>query len=477
MRFSVQVIAQDEGDGTEPTGIEVLAIERVELSAGTVGLKLEEAKAMLAAVQRTIVERQVGSAIAARACCPDCGRRHRHKDMRAITLRSLFGTLHLQSPRWWRCGCHPAPGRTFQPLAELLTERAMPELTFLETRFAGLASYGITARLLGELLPLGRKVHAETVRRAVHAVAGRLEDELGEERLSFIDTCQYDRGQLPHPELPIVVGLDGGYIHSSRQTSRTDGWFEAIAGKVMPDSGKATCFAYVQSYDTKPKRRVFEALNAQGMAANQPVTFLSDGGEDIRYIPTFINAQAEHLLDWFHITMRITVMANMAKSLKPRPPHPEGPDDEPPVDLAADVATELTRLKWFLWHGNVYRALDTIETIIFDLDDEHPPPQQARLLKAVQEFHTYIQSNTNRIPNYGERYRSGEAISTAPAESAVNQIIAKRMVKKQQMRWTPEGAHLLLQIRTHILNDQLANDFHRWYPGLTDTENSVELAA
>jgi hypothetical protein len=35
------------------------------------------------------------------------------------------------------------------------------------------------------------------------------------------------------------------------------------------------------------------------------------------------------------------------------------------------------------------------------------------------------------------------------------------------MRWTPRGAHLLLQVRTRILNDQLAGDFHRWYPGLS----------
>jgi len=41
------------------------------------------------------------------------------------------------------------------------------------------------------------------------------------------------------------------------------------------------------------------------------------------------------------------------------------------------------------------------------------------------------------------------------------------MVKKQQMRWSPRGAHLLLQVRTRVLNDDLAADFARWYPGLT----------
>ena len=49
----------------------------------------------------------------------------------------------------------------------------------------------------------------------------------------------------------------------------------------------------------------------------------------------------------------------------------------------------------------------------------------------------------------------------------MNQVISKRMVKRQQMRWSPRGAHLLLQVRTRVLNDQLANDFHRWYPNLT----------
>ena len=85
----------------------------------------------------------------------------------------------------------------------------------------------------------------------------------------------------------------------------------------------------------------------------------------------------------------------------------------------------------------------------------------------MREFDAYLRANAGRIPNYGERYRAGEAISTAFTESAVNQVISKRMVKKQQMRWTPRGAHLLLQVRTRVLNDQLAGDFHRWYPGFT----------
>ena len=477
MKVSVQVtVHPDDDTGASPVAREVLTLDRDDLALDTLGLQLAEAKDLLAAVQGTVVEQQASAAIARQAACPHCGRARRHKDTRTIVVRSLFGALQLASPRWWHCGGRDQPARTFQPLAGLLPERTTPELAYLQARFAALISYGITADLLGELFPLGRKLHAAVVRRQAQAVAQRLEDELGEEQPSFIDTCQRDREELPRPDLPIVVGLDGGYVHSSQQRSRTDGWFEVIAGKAIPAAGRPACFGYVQTYDTKPRRRLFEVLKTQGMQANQQVTFLTDGGEDIRDIPCYLNAQAEHLLDWFHLTMRITVMANMAKSLRPSPPDPESPA-APPANLAGEIAAQLERLKWFCWHGNVFCALQTIDHLILDLDAAGYDQEQARLLKAIREFDSYIRANASRIPNYGERYRAGETISTAFTESAVNQVISKRMVKKQQMRWTPRGAHLLLQVRTRVLNDQLAGDFHSWYPGFNQVPDPVALAA
>ena len=80
-------------------------------------------------------------------------------------------------------------------------------------------------------------------------------------------------------------------------------------------------------------------------------------------------------------------------------------------------------------------------------------------------------------PNYGDRYRHGEPISTAMAESAVNQIISTRFVKTQQMKWTERGAHLLLQVRTHVLNGDLRDLFCRWYPGMQTSEEPVQHAA
>jgi hypothetical protein len=123
--------------------------------------------------------------------------------------------------------------------------------------------------------------------------------------------------------------------------------------------------------------RELKARPAAGQA-NQQVTFLTDGGEDIRDLPCYLNPRAEHLLDWFHITMRITVMTTMAKSLRPSPPDPEFPAAEA-TDPAAEVGAELKRLKWFLWHGNVFRALQTVRDLEIDLDVEEPSVSQAKL--------------------------------------------------------------------------------------------------
>jgi hypothetical protein len=89
-----------------------------------------------------------------------------------------------------------------------------------------------------------------------------------------------------------------------------------------------------------------------------------------------------------------------------------------------------------------------------------------KLLKAVEEFHTYVANNQGFIPNYGERYRNGERISTGFVESTVNQVVSMRFCKKQQMQWTKRGAHLLLQTRVKTLNQELGAAFQRWYPDL-----------
>jgi hypothetical protein len=163
--------------------------------------------------------------------------------------------------------------------------------------------------------------------------------------------------------------------------------------------------------------------------------------------------------------MRLTVMQQTAKGLV----HCDRV-------LGDKIRQQIERLKWSLWHGNLYKALnkiEDIESLIYNFEETYPKFKP--LLKAVEEFRTYIENNSHLIPNYGERYRHGEAIATGFVESTVNQVVSKRFCKKQQMQWSKRGAHLLLQTRVKTLNGELGSMFKRWYPDM-QVEERAEAA-
>lgn len=278
--------------------------------------------------------------------CSHCGQHQRRQGDRSIIYRTLFGRLHLQGTRLFYCDCQPHTTRSFSPLSDLLSERTAPELLYLESKFASLMSYGMTVKLLEEVLPIGEKINTTAVRNHLQRIAQRLEGELGEEHWAFIEGCKRDWEKLPRPDLPLTVGLGGGYVHSCEDKSNRSQSFEIITGKSVTVDGSAKRFGLVNGYDQKPKRRLFELLKSQGMQMNQQITFLSDGGDTVRELQLYLNPQAEHLLDWFHITMQITVMNQMAKGLS---------DKE--SKLPSGALKELERIKWFLWHGNVFKSL------------------------------------------------------------------------------------------------------------------------
>ena len=158
-------------------------------------------------------------------------------------------------------------------------------------------------------------------------------------------------------------------------------------------------------------------------------------------------------------------MGQMVKGLASADGHLTN-DTEEAFD-STKIRKNLERLKWNLWHGNVYRALQLVDNLASDLETiEESSENGKKLLKAVREFGSYILANKTFIPNYGDRYRHGEIISTGFVESTVNQVVSKRFVKKQQMRWTERGAHQLLQIRTKVLNEEWYETLRGWYPAM-----------
>ena len=298
MHVRIQIVMVAD-DGTEQRH-EIADLVRAEASIETIGLTLAESKALLAALQHLMVTQQVAAYLAQQRPCPHCGRPRPLKDRGTAPFRTLFGRVDVPNPRWQHCACQPHQERSFRPLATLLPEHTSPELRYLETSWAANASYGSATKHLHDAFPLDQRHGAVTVRNHTLQAARRVEQALGPEQVMFVEGCQAERDRLPIPDGPLVVGLDGGIVRARRGATpgQSAHLFEVIAGKSIlsfrrddpedvPPSSK--CFAFAQGFDTKPKRRLFEVLTAQGMQANQQVTFFSDGGDTVREVAEYLN--------------------------------------------------------------------------------------------------------------------------------------------------------------------------------------------
>jgi hypothetical protein len=324
-----------------------------------------------------------------------------------------------------------------------------------------------------DFLPIDLSLDIKTVRYDTLKVAKRLEAELGGEQSGFIEGKPSDWEFLPPPEGTFTVGIDGGYVRNWVAKKHN---FEVIVGKSILsfDEGEEEDrtpslkrFGFVQTLDTKSKRRLYEVLHSQDVQMNQAITFLSDGDDKLRALQLEMSPKATHLLDWHHVTMKLTVLGQYGKGLV----HCD-------TVLGEAIGEKIDRLKWSLWHGQVDKALGKIDDLEISIESfKETYARYAGLVKALAELRTYIGNNRHLIPNYGERYRNGEPIATGFVESTVNEVVSKRFCKKQQMQWSKEGAHLLLQTRVRTLNGELAGLFKRWYPDLDLKAEEIPIAA
>jgi hypothetical protein len=197
-------------------------------------------------------------------------------------------------------------------------------------------------------------------------------------------------------------------------------------------------------------------LRRQGLPTDQPVTVLTDGGDSVCALVGDLPAGSEHVLDWFHVAMRLTGLGQYVRGLA----------HHNPIEATA-LQDRLERIKWRLWHGDAGEASSRTRALAEDVAAVASGyTGLARLVKATAGLATYIENNSAAITDYAARWDHGEIISTAFAESTVDLIISRRFAKKQQMQWSRKGAHLLLQTRTRTLDGTLRNLFTSWYPAM-----------
>ena len=127
--------------------------------------------------------------------------------------------------------------------------------------------------------------------------------------------------------------------------------------------------------------------------------FFTDGAPVLRSLISYLSAESSHILDWFHLTMRLTVLHQYALGVAQ-------------VDAAGGQALQegLTSIKWHLWHGNAERAAEKImdldDTLATHQDDQRLTKKYDKckpLARLIADFQTYVEQNSASIVDYAER--------------------------------------------------------------------------
>jgi hypothetical protein len=453
--WRVKVIAELEpGVATET---EIARIERgEEAGLAELGLRLEEMKRLTTALQAEIVTAQVATAGERRRPCAACGQRLAIKGHYRATLRSLFGDVPIRVRRLLVCPCQgPSEPRSFAALD--LGGGVAPELAYVTARYAALAPFGKVATLLSELLPIGGAPNAGTVRNRTRRVGQAVVQP------SSAGAAKRSAARVAGP---VVVGLDGGHVRSRHPGEERH--FEVIAGKVIDARGMQHRFAFARDGQVASAEALRQALAAAGVAADTPAAVLCDGDAGLWRLQRDVLPNATVVLDWWHAAVRFEHASQTARGLE--------------APFARRAGRDLDRAKWRLWHGRWAGCRDRLAALMRwtgrGWTGRWPVRETAgidRLRRHVAGLLGYLERNRGALVPYAARRRRGEPISTAFVESAVNEIVAKRMTKRQQMRWDRATVQRFLDVRTAVLNDTLEDAFRRRYPGFRPPNDGAAL--
>jgi hypothetical protein len=126
----------------------------------------------------------------------------------------------------------------------------------------------------------------------------------------------------------------------------------------------------------------------------------------------------------------------------------------------------LEQAKWRLWHGRWPGCRRKLQALCRWTQRKHLRDVSGigRLQRHVSELLGYLERNQDALVHFAARRRRGEPTSAAFVESAVNEIVGRRMNKKQQMRWNRTTVQPFLNVRMAVLNDAPEGAFRQRYP-------------
>jgi hypothetical protein len=409
----------------------------------SLGLHLDEAKGLLNRLQETVLRDQIDELLRASRSCSACGKRRAIHDDRGRSLDTLYGRFRVKAPRLRQCPCEATAGVANpvlqSPISDRFPERATPELQRLQAELGSRHSFREAARLMETFLPCAPQPNT-TVRNRLGSIA---------ETLETAQAAQSDTVTQPMSS-PLTVFLDGAHIRCRPEFQKRH--LDVVVGKIE-NPNMSRRFGLVQQAAKSPARQLRNDLMTQGWDGQSKVTVISDGEPALpNLVRRAVKGPVIHILDWWHISMRVKHIENAVKGLL----HTEDFSGLPQLFRRPSET-----LRWNLWHGKVMTAATHLKVLIVDCGQLRAETRDlraaaSRVKARCQELYTYLSNNFDALTNYGLRHRNGLAISSSRAEGCVDDIGNARMGKRRRMRWSPRGAHRVAVTRAAVLDGRLS---------------------
>ncbi|HIF89936.1 MAG TPA: ISKra4 family transposase [Candidatus Thioglobus sp.] len=382
--------------------------------------------------------------------CPKCHSKLAKKGYTKSDFNAVFTDHKVKVSRLYCTGCD---WKSIPSILSLFGTTVHPELSKLQCENAATRSYRDAAKSLNQVCNGTRRVNNhDRIKHTCETVG------------NYASINPIASSEKVRAARQLCLQVDGGHVKSKSPDKRS---FEVLTSVVFKPENIDTTYSYEEQDDgelaLKYKRgkltskqcaasalsdnlahikaQTIVAAQKEGLTKNTHVTALCDGAKNCWQVVNALEEKARkvtRILDWFHIAMKFQNL-----SLKD-----------------AAIQENAKHAKWFLWRGKPQQALKRLNEVLLALTEKKEKVK-------IKSLITYIKNNEEHIVNYEKRKEQGKCFTSHLAESNVESLINQRCKGQQHMRWTREGLHPLMQIRSLIASNDWCRQWEQTICGAT----------
>lgn len=219
--------------------------------------------------------------------------------------------------------------------------------------------------MLAEFLPIEPTETHATVRKRTITIGERLDDQIAQEERCARSHQTEERRQL-EMHLPgdrckeFVISIDTAHVRSADPNLARN--FELVVARCGRGGSGETDGRYFVTGRTDQQAirdRTLHALRREGYCGFGDVTVISDGAEILKRLTRAMPKPTAHIIDWFHIAMKIQPMQQIANHLTR--------SNSDRAEELLTIGRDIRAVKWRLWHGRVDRAIRDLERLLMVL--------------------------------------------------------------------------------------------------------------